>query len=552
MTRITFIVFAFFIMVSAVHGGENPITRLQEETIAYFKPMTGTVTAVDANTVTMSVGEKDGAKAGMRFKILREGEPFIHPVTKELLGKVESTVGKVEVKEVQAESAKGVVVEGAAKEGDKVRLSDTKVRMIFCQDKNIDWYLADEYYRKLKATGRIEMIDTALETGDESKVLEEARRLGAEVALILTAAGTEKETLLRERLFWVSDGSKFVDKETKVGPEYSKELKFGEEFFTPRVGEAVMMFDLPFGSQLMAMGDIYGDGKKEIMLSSGRNIRIYRTGVDLQPLGEIKGSAGDDFIWLDAIDLNKNGKDEIVVTSMKNGEIVSYIYEFSESGFKLMWQGKYFLRKLGEDLIAQAYSSWEGFSGDIFKMTWNGEYNRGEKIVLPKEINIYDFVYIQGDAKEPFVFAYDDRGFLNLYDERGTRVWRSSADAGGFLTTFKKKSPVVFRDAGEWAVKDRLVARQREILAIQRVPFLAMAKGLGYKSSRLRDYWWNGFSMEEGVLIDGIKGTVLDYALSGDTVAVLTSPFMGIKFSNILKGENPLGTVLYIYSIKGR
>jgi len=552
MKRIAFIFFSFCIMIASAHGEEDPLTRLKEDTMAYFKPMTGTVVSVDANTVTMTIGEKDAVKPGMRLKVLREGEPFIHPVTKELLGKVESTVGKVEVKEVEAELAKGVLVEGGAKEGDKVRLSDTKIRMIFCQDKNIDWYLADDYYRKLKATGRVEMVDTALETGDESKVLEEARRLGAEVALILTGGETDKETFLRERLYWVSDGSKFIDKEAKVGPEYSQGLKFGQEYFAPRVGEAIMMFDLPFGAQLMAMGDVYGDGKREILLSSGRTIRIYRTGVDLQLLGEIKGSTADDFIWLDAIDLNKNGKDEIVVTSMKNGEIISYIYEFSESGFKLVWQGKYFLRKLGEDLIAQAYSGSEGYAGEIFKMTWNGEYHRGEKIVLPKGINIYDFVYIEGDAKEPFIFAYDDRGFLNLYDERGTRVWRSSADTGGFETTFKKKSPGIFRDAGEWAVKDRLLARQKEILAIQRVPIIAMAKGLGYKSSRLKDYWWNGFSMEEGILIDGIKGTVLDYALSGDTVVVLTSPIMGIKFSNILKGENPLGTVLFIYAVKGR
>ena len=87
---------------------------------------------------------------------------------------------------------------------------------------------------------------------------------------------------------------------------------------------------------------------------------------------------------------------------------------------------------------------------------------------------------------------------------------------------------------------------------MQRVPVAEMARGIGYKKSRLKNFWWNGFSMEEGVLVDDIKGTLLDYAVAGEKMIVLTSPFMGIKFGNILKGENPLGTVLFIYSVKGR
>jgi hypothetical protein len=90
------------------------------------------------------------------------------------------------------------------------------------------------------------------------------------------------------------------------------------------------------------------------------------------------------------------------------------------------------------------------------------------------------------------------------------------------------------------------------VLVVQRVPIAEMAKGIGYKKSRLKNFWWNGFSMEEGVLLDDIRGSLLDYAVAGDKIIALTSPFMGIKFENIMKGENPLGTMLFIYSVKGR
>jgi hypothetical protein len=165
-------------------------------------------------------------------------------------------------------------------------------------------------------------------------------------------------------------------------------------------------------------------------------------------------------------------------------------------------------------------------------------------------MNIYDFTFIEGADKEKMVFGYDETGFLNLYDAKGVRTWRSKTNTGGFLTTFKKETSVVFLDKGEWTVKDRLIPRNREVLGVQRVPLAEMAKGIGYKSSRIKNYWWNGFSMDEGVLVDGIKGTLLDYALAGDKVIVLASPFLGVKFGNILKGENPLGVTLYIYSVR--
>lgn len=394
------------------------------------------------------------------------------------------------------------------------------------------------------------MIDTSLETSDATAVLAEAKKLGAEVALLLTSAEKGSEVVLRENVFWVADGSRFVDAETVVGAEYVKNLKFGEEFFTPGAGKPVLRFDLTFDARFVATGDVDGDGKQEIVLGSGNRVRTYSAGVDLQFLREMKGPASEEYINLDLMDLNKDGKDEIILTSMKNDEVVSHIYGYDDSGFQQLWEGKYFLHRVGDRLFAQAYSASDGFSGDVYSVDWNGAFKIGERVKLPEGVNVYDFAYLQGD-KGPLIFAYDDGGFLNLYDEKGMLLWRSPADTGGFLTTFKKKSGT-FMSAGEWSVKDRLVRKQNEILVIRRKPLAEMARGLGFKSSQLMDYWWNGFSIEEKVLIDDIAGTLLDYSFNGEEIAVLASPFMGIKFGNILKGENPLGIMLYIYSVKGR
>ena len=556
----TLVLYAFCSVLCALFtpaascADDDPLIRLRDETVLYFKPMTGRITMVEDKKGVINLGAKDSVRAGMRFNILREEAPFRHPVTKEILGKMESSVGKLEIVEAGPESATGSIIAGDAKEGDKVRISEIKVNVLFSQAKDIDWNLADSYYRNLKETGRFNMIDTDVETEDPAKVIDEARRLHADVALFLTAKAADSGTLLTQRLFWVADGLKFAETDTRIDPAYAKELRFGEELFAQDKEESLLQFDLPYGARLITMGDINGDGKQELIVSTGKDIMAYTPGVDLQPaLGgsKLKGAKLDDDLWLDSIDLNKNGRDEIVITAMRRDEIVSYIYEWSGTEFTLLYKGNVFLRRMENRLIAQEYSRAEGFDGPVFNIIWEGGYKKGSEVRLPKGVNIYDFEYFDDPQTGRLIVAYDENGFINLYDNNGMKLWRSGTGTGGFLLTFQKAAPTTMVDRGEWAIKDRLLPRSREILFVKRVPLLGAMKGLGFKSSQIKKLWWNGLSAEESVLIDNIKGTVLDYISSGDKVIVLASPMFGIIAGNILKGENPLRTMLYIYSIKG-
>lgn len=575
LLALCFMLFALYFPVTA-HADENPLNKMRDETISYFNPIAGKVIKVEGQKVFVNLGTKDSVKEGMRFSILREGVTFIHPVTKEPLGKLESPVGRLDIKEIGTDTATGIIVTGEAKEGDKVRISEKQVSMLFCQSKSIEWNIADSYFRSLKETGRFDLLGTAIETDDPQEVIKEAKRLNAEVALLLTYKTVESGMFVNQRLFWVSDGIGFAEMDTKIETAYVKEMKFGEEFFSPKREEPSVEVNMPFGVRFLAVGDIDGDHRQEMLLSSGKDVKIYLSGADLQPaLGGIyiKGSKLDDHLWIDTIDLNKNGRDEIIITSMsrkfetediskdgrdevtlssvRSGGVVSYIYELQGTEFVLLYKGNVFLRKMGEELIAQAYSKDEGFTGDVFSVIWDGGYKRGNSLNLPKGINIYDFIYIDDPRSGRLILAYDDKGFLNLYD-KDLRLWRSKTDIGGFLISFKKSSPTLLVERGEWSIKDRFFLRNREVLLVKRIPLLEMAKGVGYKRSQIKNLWWNGVSMEEGVLIDNIKGSILDYAVVGDKILVLVSPTFGfgIKPENILKGESPLGSTLYIYSIK--
>jgi hypothetical protein len=185
---------AVLCFVPSAHAGENPLDRMTDDVLSFFKPVHGVITKVEGKTGFVNIGGKDVRK-GMRFTIVREEAPFRHPVTKELLGNMESFIGRLEIREAAADSAVGEIVEGDPREGDKIRISEIPVNILFCQSRGVEWQIADSYYRKLKDTGRFNIIDTAVETEDPAEVIREAKRLQADVALLLTAKKTDKGIL---------------------------------------------------------------------------------------------------------------------------------------------------------------------------------------------------------------------------------------------------------------------------------------------------------------------------------------------------------------------
>src|SRR3990170_4818588 len=97
------IIFLGVILLSGTAYADDAINQLKEETLSYFRPLKGEVVSVSGNVITSDLGAPSGIKKGMRFTVFREGTPFLHPVTKEPMGRVETPAGKAEVKDVGAD-----------------------------------------------------------------------------------------------------------------------------------------------------------------------------------------------------------------------------------------------------------------------------------------------------------------------------------------------------------------------------------------------------------------------------------------------------------------
>lgn len=220
-------------IVTASYGQEESLNVLRDDLLSFFKPLKGSVTAVilssDGSKVIADLGESSGAKKGMRLTVKREGSVFHHPVTGEPLGRMETPVGKAEVVDTATEGAVLKVIEGEAKIGDILRVSSARVPALFGELSGVDWFLADEYLRRLKETERFSLVD-APPVISNGEVMEKAKSGGAELAVILSS----EDRMLRQRLLWAKDAREFSSRAVKIDEGYIKGLRVGEELFFPK------------------------------------------------------------------------------------------------------------------------------------------------------------------------------------------------------------------------------------------------------------------------------------------------------------------------------
>jgi hypothetical protein len=216
---------------AASFAATDPLDALRDEALSFFGPMVGNVVALLNDEVIMTEpGETSGMKKGMRLIVKREGEPFVHPITKELIGRTETPVGIAEVVETGGEGSTLKLIGGEARPGDTIRLSSARVRAVYCQTKGFDWMIAEEYYWRLRDSGRFELLEVPPVSGGDAEIISLAREANAEAAIVLSMGGPA----VRQRLLWAEDGKEFSSVELTLDRDFLEGLKLGEEFFRKR------------------------------------------------------------------------------------------------------------------------------------------------------------------------------------------------------------------------------------------------------------------------------------------------------------------------------
>jgi hypothetical protein len=532
---------------SVALAGDKPLDRLTDKTVSYFRPLSADLLRVEGDRVWLNIGTRDGVIKGMRLTVFTRGEQFYHPVTREPLGRIEKKEGVVEVTEVRDDLSTCRVIEGRAGSGSIARISALKKRLLFYQEGSVDYYLGDAYYRGLKNTGRFEIIDAPLEEMTEEQLFELVSKKKAELVLRLSAERDDGRLYLKQTLLW-SDGKTLSDDSAEISTSFINELRYGAKFLSELESEPLLTYDLPYTGVQICTGDLNGDGRAELIISSSTEIHVYGYDTDLTPIHKIAIDKAGTILRMDTFDLDRDGKDEVFLTVISDDlyDVTSYIYRFMNGRLVRFWEKEGFLRVMDDEILHQGYSRWEGYSGRITRIEYDGTAFKEREYKVVKGLNIFDFVKFSDTGGRNLYLTINDDNYIEVLDESGISLWQSKDDLGGFTRSYRKVQE------GHWFVKDRMLNKGGEVVVIKRNPIVDVAKGFGFRNSQLILYWYGASGIKRSVLIEGIDGELLDFAIFDNRLAVINKPMIGVKPSNIIRGEQIFVTELNIYSLKGK
>ncbi|MDA8174742.1 MAG: hypothetical protein M0018_09180 [Nitrospiraceae bacterium] len=533
----------------------NTLQGLRDSLLSFFPPSKGEVISEKDGLITASFANTTDLKTGIRLQVFRKGAIFYHPVTHKPLGRIEEPVGVAEVTGKDTKQAQLKLVSGQAEAGDVLRITSNKIRLLFYQLKNVSWGLSEEYFELLRKSGRFELLTTGQD--DPSKAMSEAKRLQAEAVLVLSQSHESGQVFLNQDVKWASDGKILLTSGSLISRDLYKEYTMGDKLFAPKDDTAVT-FRAPYSTDIIGTADPAGDCEHLLMLVTSHSVSAYNiSDAALAPaLGGAEIDVRDDIVRLDSGKLGSNPKDSIFL-ALKNGDDLSsaiYTYSRSSGKFVRIWKGKDIaVRPFEGKLYAQKFITGNGFSGPVTAAVLNGgklTLVKNDSLKLPAGVGIFDFSLMRYSGKT-YVVAYNKDGHVSFYNDSGSQLWKSPKDFGGFLNTYKRESFLPGMGRGSWSIKDKIIVLGGDAVVIKRDPIAGMAKGLGYKNSRITVLRWNGLTAQNLAFGKKISGTVLDMAVTKNKLIVLDKPMLGMKFANILQGDNPFTEAIFVYPLEG-
>jgi len=213
------------------------------------------------------------------------------------------------------------------------------------------------------------------------------------------------------------------------------------------------------------IGDVDGDKKNELIMMDRHNLYIFSYDGEKQKLiTKVEQGYEHNFLTLDVADVNRNGIAEIIVTSVVEDNLRSFILEYEEGKFKkVLEDANWYFRVLdhpkeGPILMGQRMGSDGLYSGPMYQFLWKKKsFQRGSKMDFPKGTKVFGLAV--GDIRKPGTLdsvILEDSERLTILSMDRKSSWTSKVRYGGTNNSYdtpKKKDPA-FRpqEAPPWRV----------------------------------------------------------------------------------------------------
>ncbi len=285
----------------------------------------------------------------------------------------------------------------------------------------------------------------------------------------------------------------------------------------------------PFKIVGMAIGDLDGDGRNEVVLIDERNLWIYRWENEFKLLKKLSGGKLNQYLAVDAADIDKDGKAEIFVTSLEGDatetsprRLSSFVVAFREGDYRVTAKNlPWYLRVVnwgekGAVLLGQQKGYNVPYEAAIYEMGWNGKgYKEGRKIEASKVFSLYGFTPFSHEGK--IFYAFIDSDFrLKVLDPKGKLIWRSQATYGSDVSFQAKPLPVAtgYYEGDEIAyVNVRVIARGNELLILRNISPLGQffKKQTYYTGGEVQSLVWSGAMFMETWRSVEVSGYMADF-----------------------------------------
>ncbi|XOF34582.1 MAG: FG-GAP repeat domain-containing protein [Candidatus Electrothrix sp. YB6] len=218
-----------------------------------------------------------------------------------------------------------------------------------------------------------------------------------------------------------------------------KEGKYQQQTAEPQLAESGFSVlsarrdPLPSSSALaMDIGDLNGDGQKELVVLEHGRLNLYHTGPNgLRRIAAqlIAHHLAPHRVYL--ADLDKNGRQEIYIGASNGTQPASQIIEWDGRMFRFLYQNAPYYLRPGTDaaghpvLLGQA-GDWQG-NGPLYRLVReNGMLQQAEKLAVPPGLMLYDFIRVDlnQDGTMEFV-AVTRQNRLAVFDSNGAKIWES-------------------------------------------------------------------------------------------------------------------------------
>ncbi len=565
--------------VFAAATSVDTIDRMAGEVLENFPRAQGRVTSADEKTVTVDMGAKDGLRKGMEVYLFRSGRPIFHPVTKAILGYREISLGSFVVDKLDARSASGRIKKLLVTRiipGDTARLSTSKTKLLFVSRGDVKRLVQDRLLHILRGSGRFDLLGVKElpKTAMKGDIAAIAKAGGAEDVVTLSTSPSKKpDRTLVDIALYAPDGTRTENLSSLV--DTTSSVYRAKEMDIPLVINEMRDFfhmdELPYRAKHFAAGNIMGDGKTELAISTGDRIIVYR--LDKGVLHEIwrePEAHPAEQLDVECADIDGDGRDEIYVTAFGQGRPQSYVIKYDGKDFSRVYGPSPVLFRVldmpggQKKLLTTSVGMDSPYSGIIYQSAWkNGRLVRKGRFKLPSRIqDPYGFAMLETSrkdkngkvVKEPLYVWVNDDDYVEVLDHTGRKLWESRERYGGYDNFFevKKKGMLLTGADDRGKVKGRVIVRaapdgEKEVIITKNnATTNIIRRWHGYSGAEIYSFVWDGKRLEHKWSVKKIRGYLADIYIGDalndgrDEIAIITDPTFALEHKSKL---NPMGGV---------